>query len=194
MNENFLRILNKYDGILTTAQAESEGISKMTLKKLVDNRDIERVRRGVYIDKSRFTDEFYLFQLTYPNTVFSNNTALYFYNMTERTPIKMDITIYTGYNPHRFKDLVYVHRIKKELLYLGATDIKSPQGKIVKAYNLERTVCDVIKSKKYIDLETANKAIKQCIRSKDFDGNKMFEYAKKLKIYDKVKQYVEAII
>ena len=62
------------------------------------------------------------------------------------------------------------------------------------SYNKERTVCDIINNKTNIELETANKAIKNCIKSNDFDANKMFEYAKKMKIYDKVRNYMEAII
>ena len=44
------------------------------------------------------------------------------------------------------------------------------------------------------DIEIRNKAIKSCIKSKEFNANKMFEYAKKMKIYEKVKNYMEAII
>ena len=43
-------------------------------------------------------DEYYIFQLKYPKTIFSYNTALYFYEMTERTPIKMDVSISKNYN------------------------------------------------------------------------------------------------
>ena len=56
----------------------------------------------------RLCDEYYLFQLKYPKIVFSYNTALYFYEMTERTPIKMDVSISTDYNPHRFNRLTII--------------------------------------------------------------------------------------
>jgi hypothetical protein len=59
---------------------------------------------------------------------------------------------------------------------------------------MERTVCDIINNKSNIDIETANKAIKKCIKSKEFNASRMFEYAKKMNIYDKVKNYMEAII
>lgn len=64
----------------------------------------------------------------------------------------------------------------------------------VKTYNLERTACDIIKDKGSLDIETSNKAIKKSIKSKEFCASKMFEYAKKMNIYDKVKDYMEAII
>ena len=81
-----------------------------------------------------------------------------------------------------------------DILDLGKCKIKTIYGNIVTAYNLERTVCDIINNKSTIDIEIANKSIRKCIKSKEFDANKMFDYAKKMKIYDKIKNYMEAII
>lgn len=126
--------------------------------------------------------------------IFSNNTALYFFGKTERTPFKMDVTVSNNYNASNIQDLVNIHRTTKEVLELGAIEVVSPQGQKVRCYNLERTVCDIIKNPKYIDLETRNKAIKQSIRDERFDSNLMFEYSKKMKVYKKVESYMEAII
>ena len=52
-------------------------------------------------------------------------------------------------------------------------------GKIVTAYNLERTVCDIINNKSTIDIEIANKSIRKCIKSKKFDANKCLIMQKK---------------
>ena len=194
MINKILKIMKKNNEIITPAQLEAKGISRVYLSKMEEEGIIERIDRGIYVTKDFKYDEYYLFQLKYPKAIFSYNTALYFYEMTERTPIKMDVTIYREYNPHRFKDLVNVYKVTKELYDLGVTEKKSPQGMKVRTYNLERTVCDIIKDKDSIDIETRNKAIKKCIRSKEFNASKMFEYAKKLNIYDKVKNYMEAII
>lgn len=194
MINKILKIMKKNNEIITPAQLEKKGISRVYLSRMEEEGIIERIGRGIYVTKDFKYDEYYLFQLKYPKTIFSYNTALYFYEMTERTPIKMDVTVYREYNPHRFKDLVNVYKISKELYNLGVTEKKSPQGMKVKTYNLERTVCDIIKTKDSIDIEIRNKAIKKAIKSKEFNANKMFEYAKKMKIYDKVKNYMEAII
>ena len=189
-----LKIMKKNNEIITPAQLEEKGISRVYLSKMEEEGIIERIDRGIYVTKDFNYDEYYLFQLKYPKAIFSYNTALYFYEMTERTPIKMDVTVYREYNPHRFKDFVNVYKISKELYNLGVTEKKSPQGMKVKTYNLERTVCDIIKNKDSIDIEIRNKAIKKAIKSKEFNASKMFEYAKKMNIYDKVKNYMEAII
>lgn len=194
MINKILKIMKKNNEIITPAKLEEKGISRVYLSRMEEEGIIERIDRGIYVTKDFKYDEYYLFQLKYPKAIFSYNTALYFYEMTERTPIKMDVTVYREYNPHRFKDLVNVYKVSKELYNLGVTERKSPQGMKVKTYNLERTVCDIIKDKDCLDIETRNKAIKKCIKSKEFSASTMFEYAKKMNIYDKVKNYMEAII
>ncbi len=194
MINKILKIMKKNNEIITPAKLEEKGISRVYLSRMEEEGIIERIDRGIYVTKDFKYDEYYLFQLKYPKAIFSYNTALYFYEMTERTPIKMDVTVYREYNPHRFKDLVNVYKVSKELYNLGVTERKSPQGMKVKTYNLERTVCDIIKDNASLDIETRNKAIKKCIKSKEFSASTMFEYAKKMNIYDKVKNYMEAII
>lgn len=194
MIDKILKIMKKNNEMITPAQLEKKGISRVYLSRMEEEGIIERIDRGIYVTKDFKYDEYYLFQFKYPKAIFSYNTALYFYEMTERTPIKMDVTVYREYNPHRFKDLVNVYKISKKLYNLGVTEKKSPQGMKVKTYNLERTVCDIIKDKDSLDIEIRNKAIKKAIKSKEFNASKMFEYAKKMNIYDKVKNYMEAII
>ena len=194
MINKILKIMKKNNEIITPAKLEEKGISRVYLSRMEEEGIIERIDRGIYVTKDFKYDEYYLFQLKYPKAIFYYNTALYFYEMTERTPIKMDVTVYREYNPHRFKDLVNVYKVSKELYNLGVTERKSPQGMKVKTYNLERTVCDIIKDNASLDIETRNKAIKKCIKSKEFSASRMFEYAKKMNIYDKVKNYMEAII
>ena len=188
MINKVLKIMKNNKGIITSSQLESYGVPRVYLSKMVEKNIIERIERGIYVTKDYEYDEYYLFQLKYPKTVFSYNTALYFYEMTERTPIKMDVSISKNYNPHRFKDIVNVYRINDELFDLGIVEKKSPQGMKVRTYNLERTICDIIKDKDSVDIEIRNKAIKKAIKSKEFNASKMFEYAKKMNIYDKWRQ------
>lgn len=194
MYNNFIEIINKNNGIITAKGALKQGISRMNLKKMTDAGMIKRVDYGIYVTDNFVYDDFYLFQVKHPNVVFSYNTALYFWGMTERTPSKMDVTTTINNSLDYCKNEVNIYRVKKEILNLGKAQVKTFTGKIVNCYNLERTVCDIINNKKNIDIEVANKAIKNAIKSKGFDANLMFEYAKKLKIYDKVETYMEAIL
>ena len=194
MYKNIIDIINKNGGIITSKEAQKKGISRTMLKKVNDLGFIKRISQGVYVTDKFIYDEYYLFQLKHKNTVFSYNTALYLQEKTERTPDKIDVTTTKNNSLAYCKDIANVYRVNQNILELGKIKVKTSTGKTVNAYNLERTVCDIINNKANIDIETANKAIKNCIKSKEFNANKMFEYAKKMKVYEKVKIYMEAII
>jgi predicted transcriptional regulator of viral defense system len=194
MYKKILEIMKNNGELITTRGLEEKGISRVYLSKTEKENVIEKIDRGIYATRDYKYDEYYIFQLKYPKTVFSYNTALYLYEMTERTPINIDVTTYREYNPHRFKEFANVHKVNKDYFDLGVSYKNTPLGAKVRVYNLERTVCDIIKDKDSIDIEIRNKAIKNCIKSKEFNASLMFEYAKKMKIYDKVKSYMEAII
>ena len=194
MYEQYINIIDKNNGIITTKEAENKGISRMNLKKMTDEGMIQRIEHGIYITNKFIYDEYYIFDIKHSNIIFSYNTALYLHGMTERTPSKMDVTTKRNTSLSTYKEKINVHRVSDSIFNLGKIKIKTTYGNTVTAYNLERTVCDIINNKSTMDIETANKAIRKCIKSKGFNPNKMFEYAKKMKIYEKVKNYMEAII
>lgn len=194
MYEKYIKIINENGGIITTKKAIENGISRTMLKKMSDLNYIEKVERGIYTTDKFIYDEYYIFQLKHPNAIFSYNTAFYFLGLTERTPSKMDVTVNRNLNLSNCKENINLYRINNQILDIGKIEIKTPYGNKVNSYNMERTVCDVINNKTNIDIEIANKAIKNCIKNKEFSASLMFEYAKKMKIYDKVKNYMEAII
>ena len=194
MYENYINVINENNGIITAKEAEKKGISRVYLKKMTDEGLIQRIEYGIYTTDKFIYDEYYIFWLKHSNIVFSYNTALYLQNMTERTPSKMDVTTKRSTNLSSYKDKINLYRVNDDIINLGKCKIKTIYGNTVSVYDLERTVCDIINNKSTIDIETANKAIRKCIKSKNFDANKMFDYAKKMKIYNKVKNYMEAII
>lgn len=194
MYEKYIDIINKKNGIITAKEAVNKAISRMTLKKMTDEGIIKRIEYGIYITNKFIYDEYYIFDIKHSNIIFSYNTALYLQGMTERTPSKMDVTVRRNTSLSAYKEKINVHRVSDSIFNLGKIKIKTTYGNTVTAYNLERTVCDIINNKSTMDIETANKAIRRCIKCKNFNSNKMFEYAKKMKIYEKVKNYMEAII
>ena len=182
------------NGYLTTKDVTNNNIPRTYLTKLVKENKIERVSRGIYIKKNELTDEFIILQSKSKNAIYSNATALYLYGLSNRIPIKYDITINSGYNGSLQKnDDVNLFYIKKELLNLGVTNYKLSSGNIIKVYDLDKTICDIIKNKKKIDAELFNKAIREYFYSKEKNTLKLYEYAKKMNIYDKVRNTFEVL-
>ena len=187
------KILNLFkNGYLTTKDVTDNNIPRAYLTKLIKEGKIERVSRGVYIKKNELVDEFVILQSKSKNAIYSNTTALYLHGFSNRIPIKYDITINNGYNGSLQKENnVNLFYTKRELLELGVIDYKLDSGNIIKVYDLDKTICDIIKNKKKIDAEIFNKAIREYFYSKKKNTLKLYEYAKKMNIYNKVRDTFE---
>ena len=187
------KILNLFkNDYLTTKDVNKNNIPRFYLTKLIKENKIERVSRGVYIKKNELVDEFVILQSKSKNAIYSNTTALYLHGFSNRIPIKYDITINSGYNGSLQKEKnVNLFYTKKELLELGVTDYKLDSGNIIRVYDLDKTICDIIKNKKKIDAEIFNKAIREYFYSKKKNTLKLYEYAKRMNIYNKVRDTFE---
>ena len=82
---------------------------------------------------------------------------------------------------------------QKKLLNLGVAYYKLDSGNIIKVYDLDKTICDIIKNKNKIDRELFNKAIREYFYSKNKNTLKLYEYARKMNIYNKVRNTFEVL-
>ena len=189
------KILNLFkNGYLTTKDVTDNNIPRTYLTKLIKENKIERVGRGVYIKKNVLVDEFVVLQSKSKYAIYSNTTALYLHGLSNRIPIRYDITIKSGYKGSLQKeDNVNLFYTKNELLDLGVINYKLNSGNIIKVYDLDKTICDIIKNKKKIDAEIFNKAIREYFYSKKKNTLKLYEYAKKMNIYNKVRDTFEVL-
>lgn len=182
------------NGYLTTREVNDNNIPRVYLTKLIKENKIVRVSRGMYAQKNILPDEFVVLQSKSKYAIYSNTTALYLYGLSNRIPIKYDITIKNGYKGSlQNKENVNLFYIKNELLDLGAINYKLNSGNIIRVYDLERTICDIIKNKRKIDGEIFNKAIREYFYSKNKNTFKLYEYAKKMNIYNKVRDTFEVL-
>jgi len=189
------KILNLFkNGYLTTKDVTTNNIPRFYLTKLIKENKIERVSRGVYIKKNVLVDEFVVLQSKSKYAIYSNATALYLHGFSNRIPIRYDITIKSGYKGSLQKEEnVNLFYTKNELLNLGAINYKLDSGNIIRVYDLDKTICDIIKNKKKIDAEIFNKAIREYFYSKKKNTLKLYEYAKKMSIYNKVRDTFEVL-
>ena len=87
-----------------------------------------------------------------------------------------------------------VYYIKPELFDLGRTTLKTPSGNEIPAYDLERTICDVIRSRNKLGTETFLAALKLYATNPKKDLNKLNSYAKKMRVANVLRQYLEVLL
>lgn len=189
------KILNLFNnGFLRNKDLVDNNIPSVYLTRLVNNNVIERVSRGLYVRTNSLPNDLVILQNKSKNAIYSNMTALYLYGFSDRLPIKYDITVNSGYNGSlQDVDNVNLFYTKKELLNLGEIVYRLDSGNLIKVYDSERTICDVIKNKNRLDQELVNKALRKYFYSKEKNTLKLYEYAKKMKIYKKVRSVFEIL-
>ncbi len=192
--EEILKIAKK-KGCVLAKEVREKNINTSYLTKLVKEGKLIRVSRGYYILTDNVPDNFYIMLSKCKKAVFSHATALYLHNFSERCPLVYDITVPYGYgNCYKNSKNVTLHYQKLEIMNIGVIEMDSPFGMKIKVYDVERTICDIIKNKNKMDIEIFTQALKEYANSLSKDLNKLMRYAKKLKIENKVREYMEVIL
>ena len=189
------RIADENNGFIKTSAVEAAGISRPMLRKYVENGTLEQVRKGLYVLADDLADEFALLQMQSTKAIFSYGTALYLWGLSDRTPHRLDITIPQGTNISRLKrdnPTLRCHYVQPEIYDMGITEIKSPQGAVVRLYDKERCICDLIRDKDKVDIQRYTQAIKDYFNTKA-DRRKLLKYSKVLGVEDKVRTYMEVL-
>ncbi|MDR0943921.1 MAG: type IV toxin-antitoxin system AbiEi family antitoxin domain-containing protein, partial [Ruminococcus sp.] len=129
MSADFELLKAQKGGTFTTSEANEYGISNERLRLLVKSGLLERASYGVYITPEEFEDRMFIVQKRRPKIIYSHETALYFHDLTDRTPHRYTVTVPTGYNTTTLRnDNFKVFTIKPELYETGITDGKTMFG------------------------------------------------------------------
>ena len=99
-----------------------------------------------------------------------------------------------GYNaPSLKEENLTVKRVVADNYDFGVTEIKSPSGNPLRVYNLERTLCDIMRGSG-IDIQTAGEAMKRYAASKNKDIHCLLQYAEQLRVKPKILRYLEVLL
>ena len=184
-------IMKMNNGYVTSKELSNLGIHRMYLNIMKERGMIEKVGNGIYIDSNKIEDNYFVFSLELQNVVYSHMTALYFHGLSIKAPNdKYDITVKKTYNSKHLKkhEIFYV---SNNIYELGITEVKTPIGNNIRVYDVERCICDIIRSKNRMDSDHVKYSIRAYLKRKDKDLVKLSNYAKEMGIKDEVMNYIE---
>ncbi|MCL2762683.1 MAG: type IV toxin-antitoxin system AbiEi family antitoxin domain-containing protein [Treponema sp.] len=189
------QLLTQGNGMFAASQATKAGIHRQQLAGFVKTGILERTERGIYISPGELDDALFWMQQRAQKIVYSHETALFLHRMTDRTPIQYSITVPSSYKVSAYlKKSCKIYYIKQELIDLGKTEKSSGMGNTVVTYNLERTLCDIIRSRNKIDNQILIDALKNYARSNDKDLHRLYQYARNFGIEKILYQYLEVLL
>lgn len=182
------------DGTITAEQVTTAGLHRSVLQNLVENGEVYRFGRGLYLCSNAWEDDFYLLQRKYGRGIYSHDTALYLLGYSDRTPAQYTMTFPKGYNsPSLKQENIIVKRVVPANYSFGITEVQSPCGNPIRIYDLERTLCDILRGSGS-DIQIIGTAMKKYANSKEKDIHKLMKYADQLRVKPKILRYMEILL
>lgn len=189
------KLLYENNGYLKTSDAVAAGISRPVLGDFVRKYELERIAHGLYISPDAWEDTFFIIQTRYPKAVFCHETALYLLNLAEREPSPISLTLAAGANStNLLKQGIKVYKVKEDLFSEGIIELPSPSGHTIRAYNAERTICDLFRSRRNIEIQDLQSAVKTYVQLKEKNIPMLIRYAKAFSIEKIITQYLEVLL
>lgn len=190
------QIMKNRQGLLLTSDLTDLGIPRTYLAIMEKQGEIERVSRGVYRAADTFIeDELFGFQARHKSSVFSHETALYLHDLTDRSPLTHSITVHSGYHSQTLNaSKLKVFYIKRDLFSLGVVTMQTPHGNPIRTTDLERTICDIVRSRNQIDVQIRNEALKRYASHKARNIDLLLNYAGQFSIQKIVREYMEILL
>ena len=191
MDAKLQKLFNKNKGYLTRKQIPDKSIYNHLLA-LVNDGIIERIKPGVYFYEKASRDNMMIdVEKIVPGGVLCLYSAWSHYELTVQITQSFNVAI----EKNRKISLPYYPPItlfywKREYYEMGITT-KTIGGYSIKIYDLEKSVCDAVKYRTKIGMETASEILKTYLKREDRNLTKLLGYAKKMRIEKTLKIYLE---
>lgn len=193
--ETLQSLCDQSGGILLTKDIVNAGVPSSYLTAFLREGKLERASHGVYITPDAMEDKMFTLQARKNRLVYSHDTALYLHDLTDRDPLTYSVTVPTGYNTKRLtEEGLSVFSIKPDLYRLGVTTVQSPFGRPIRAYDAERALCDMLRSRHQMDGALFPEALKRYVRRKNKNIPLLMRYAELLRVDKLLRQYLEVLL
>lgn len=191
--DEYKKIFERYGGMMRTKDLQKEKIQYRTLQRLIDQEAVEKVRYGYYqwINPEDFSEVGTVIRL-FPDAVFCMETALRYYEYSDRTPAEWHLAVSKDSGKSRFKiDYPFVkpHYMEPSWLEVGITS-GTMDGHKVRIYDKDRVICDCLRYRNKMDKEIFNKAVQRYIADPEKNIPHLLEYAEVLRVKKIVKELI----
>ena len=189
------KMARENNGYISSAQVTSAGMPRRLLAEAVAAGELVQVERGLYALPDTWEDEVYITQHRFSRGIFSDETALYLHGMTDRAPFSLTMTFPRSYNASAARGAGIVCRTcADDALGLGRCEVRTPYGNSVRAYDIERTLCDIVRGQKVVDSQVVVPAMRAYAANRDRNVSKLMGYARKLGVERKIRSYMEMLL
>ncbi len=189
-------IFNNHGGYAYLQDLKASGVHTSTVRKAVQNGLLEKLKPGLYrwIDKPMTSHQgFVEITLVVPKAVICLHSALAYYELTLTQPSTIMAAIPRETKPpKKFYPPADIFYFSEHLYVLGVNTVDAEAGKF-KIYDREKTIIDCFRYRKKLGEDVAVEGIRNYLKGRQPNLNKLFNYAQKSHMERIIKPYVQAL-
>ena len=182
---------------ITTTELKDMGYSYYKIGKLEKNGLLRRVNRSTYENLSYKGDEndFFSAEAFVPNGVICLMSAARYYELTNFLPDTVDVAIERKKKVATLPDWpeIKIFNFDSVRMDLGVTEVREGDN-VFHIFDIEKTVVDIIYYRNKIGIEETSEVLKNYLKRRDRQIDRLYAYAKRLRCEKAVRTYLEVLV
>jgi predicted transcriptional regulator of viral defense system len=194
--KNYEEIFQEYGGVAQMRTLMEAGVTYYSLRNLMEKGIVTKIKQGVYRleDSKTPVDELVEVARLVPNGVYCLFSACAHYGLTSFVSgqhhlaipkkSKVKLPTYPPIQLYYWTDVSYK---------LGITTVEI-NGNKINIYDVEKTVCDMIKFRNKVGIDTMKEVLHHYLHRKDRKITQLNNYARQMNIASVLSNYLEVLL
>lgn len=182
---------------ITTAELKDMGYSYYKMGKLEKDGLLRRVNRSTYENLSYKGDEndFFSAEAFVPYGVICLMSAARYYELTNFLPDSVDVAVERKKKVVTLPDWpeIKIFYFAPARMDLGVTEVREDDN-VFHIFDIEKTVVDIIYYRNKIGIEETSEVLKNYLKRRDRQIDRLYAYAKRLRCEKIVRTYLEVLV
>lgn len=182
---------------ITTAELKDMGYSYYKIGKLEKDGLLRQINRSTYENLSYKGDEndFFSAEAFVPNGVICLMSAARYYELTNFLPDSIDVAIERKKKVVTLPDWpeIKIFYFNPARMDLGVTEVWEGDN-VFHIFDIEKTVVDIICYRNKIGIEETSEVLKNYLKRRDRQIDRLYAYAKRLRCEKIVRTYLEVLV
>lgn len=182
---------------ITINELKKTGYSYYKIGQLVNDGQLKKVNRSTYENLSYTGDEndFYSAEAFVPEGVICLMSAARYYDLTSFLPDAVDVAIERKKKVSTLPEwpAIKIFYFDSARMDVGVREINEGRNKF-HIFNIEKTVVDVIYYRNKVGIEETSEVLKNYLKRRDRQIDRLYTYAKKLRCEKVIRNYLEVLV
>lgn len=182
---------------ITTAELKDMGYSYYKIGKLEKDGLLRRVNRSTYENLSYKGDEndYFSAEAFVPYGVICLMSAARYYELTNFLPDSVDVAVERKKKVVTLPDWpeIKIFYFAPARMDLGVTEVREDDN-VFHIFDIEKTVVDIIYYRNKIGIEETSEVLKNYLKRRDRQIDRLYAYAKRLRCEKIVRTYLEVLV